>query len=293
MISPRSTLPNPSSSRLGQAYDQHSTRLALLSCLERLDRLDHRVHEEIQEIRSFFTDLLDNCQSDVTMGDLGGCDSTVNSQAGLNELNAIPPFVSSHDRFCVPRPAPHRTSFGITGSLSEGTGPPQGGLFHYGTPSSADYGPTARPSLTQPQHSTYSEAFSVFCDPRVTESGGADPDLGQLFQDLSLHGTSSSAYRPTAQPFRGIYFGEHVPSSYSASPDEQPAVPVVQASHVKDKVKCTWYGCPALVNKDNLTRHVKEVHEGKIKAVCAGCGREFKRPYQMNEHILRSHCGRS
>jgi len=91
---------------------------ALQSCIEHLNRLDHRVHEEIQEIRSIFMDLLDNCQSDVIMGDLGGYDSIVNSQAGLDRANVIPTF--------VPQPAPHSTSFVVMGSLSEGTGLPQG-----------------------------------------------------------------------------------------------------------------------------------------------------------------------
>ncbi|KAG1884607.1 hypothetical protein F4604DRAFT_1919051 [Suillus subluteus] len=248
--------------------------------------------QEIQEIRSLIMDLLHYYQSDVTMGDSGGYDSTVDSQAGLDGTNAIPPFVSSHDRCFVPQPAPHRTSFGVMGSLSEGTGPPQG-LLPRGARSSADYRPDAQPSLTQPQHDMYDEAFSAFLDPRVMESSseGVDPRLGQLFQDLSLHDTSDSIYEPTALPFQGIYY-EHVASSSSARPDEQLSVPVMQVSQVKDKVRCTWDGCSALVNKDNLTRHVKEVHEGKIKVVCPGCGREFKRSYQMNEHIFRSRCGR-
>lgn len=144
----------------------------------------------------------------------------------------------------------------------------------------------------------YSEAFSAFRHggPRVTEASleGTDPPLGQnVSLDLSVQGTSDSIYEPAAQPFQGIYFEEHVPSSSSARPDKQLSAPVAQASQVKDKVKCTWNGCSALVNKDNLTRHVTEVHERKIKAVCVGCGREFKRPYQMNEHILQYRCGRS
>jgi hypothetical protein len=182
--------------------------------------------------------------------------------------------------------------------------------------SSADYRPVVHPSLTQPQHSMYpAEAFSAFrySSPRVTETSlqGADPPLGQLFQgqfaiirrftlstynislDLSLQGTSDPIYEPAAQPFQGVYFEEHVPSSSSARPDKQRSAPVAQSSQVKDKVKCTWNGCSALVNKDNLTRHVKEVHERKIKAVCVGCGREFKRPYQMHEHIIQYRCGRS
>ncbi|KAG1851804.1 hypothetical protein C8R48DRAFT_360840 [Suillus tomentosus] len=126
----------------------------------------------------------------------------------------------------------------------------------------------------------YSEAFSAFCDPRVTESS---------LEDLSLRGAFDSIHESVAQPLQGIYFEEHVTLSSSARPDVQLSVPI----QVKDKVKCTWHGCSALVKKDNLSRHVKEVHEGKIKAVCAGCGKEFKRPYQMDEHIVRTRCGRS
>jgi hypothetical protein len=80
----RSIPQTSSSSRLGQALDQHSTRL-ILQYLERLDRLDRCVHEEVQEIRGLFMDLLDNCQSDVTMEDsLGGYDSTINPQTRLD-----------------------------------------------------------------------------------------------------------------------------------------------------------------------------------------------------------------
>ncbi|KAG2052813.1 hypothetical protein BDR06DRAFT_972728 [Suillus hirtellus] len=228
--SSRSTPQNPSSLRSGQALDQHSTRLALQSCLKHLDRLEYRVHEEIQGVRSLFRELLDNCQSDATTENSGGCNSTVDSKAGFDGLNTI--------HCLVQQPAPHGTSFRVTGSLSEGTGSPR---------------------------------------------------------DLSLCGTPDYGYEPTVQPFQGIYFGEHVLSSSSAGlgPNVQLFVPVVQASQAKDKVKCTWDGCSALVNKDNLTRHVGEVHEGKIKAVCADCGKEFKRPYQMNEHILSTRCGKS
>ncbi|KAG1865152.1 hypothetical protein C8R48DRAFT_706188 [Suillus tomentosus] len=230
------------------------------------------MHEEIQGVRSLFRDLLDNCQSDATTENSGGCNSTIDSEAGFDGLNIIHCF--------VPQPAPHGTSFRVTGLLSEGTGSPQGLLPH-----AANY-------VTHPQHSMYLEAFSASCDPRVTElpSDNVDPHL-----DLSLRGTSDSGYETAAQPFQGICFEEHVLSSSSArlGPDVQLFVPVVQASQTKHKVKCTWDGCSAVVNKDNLTRHVGEVHEGKIKAVCADCGKEFKRPYQMNEHILSTRCGKS
>jgi hypothetical protein len=159
----------------------------------------------------------------------------------------------------------------------------------------------------------YNEAISTSRDPHVMKSSleGADLGLGQLSQGqfaiirsfslkcsqnivgLSLTGASDSLYESDSQSFQGIYLEEHAPLNSSARPDEQLPVPAAQVNQVKDKVKCTRYGCLALVNKDNLNRHVKEVHEGKIKVVCAGCGREFKRSYQMNEHILRSGCGRS
>lgn len=123
-MNPSRSMPKkPLSSRLGQVPDRDSMRLILQSCLGRLDRLDRRVHEEIEEVRSVFRNLLDNCQSDVTMEDSGRCDSTVDFQAGLDGLNAIPPFVSSQDHCFMPSPVPHRTSFGDMGSLSEGTGP--------------------------------------------------------------------------------------------------------------------------------------------------------------------------
>ncbi|KAG2096356.1 uncharacterized protein F5147DRAFT_778405 [Suillus discolor] len=201
------------------------------------------------------------------MENSGGCFSTVDSRAGLNGLDAITPFKSSHDRCFVPQTT---------------TGSPQG-LLPHSARSSADY-------VTQPQHSMYSAGFPTFCDPRVIKSS-SEPEGVDVRFDLLLHGTSDPAYEPAAQPFQGFYFGEHVPFSSSARPDAQLSVPVVQTNQAKDRVECTWDGCPALISKDSLTRHVEEVHEGKIKAVCTGCGRVFKRQYQMNEHIPR--CGRS
>lgn len=169
------------------------------------------------------------------------------------------------------------------------------GLSPHGTHNSAGYEPI-QSSLARPQYSMYSEGFTALHDLRVTESSSEGTDLhpGELVSlDSSLRGTSNSVHEAAAQPFQGISFEEHVLSSSSARPDEQLHVPIVQASKVKDKVKCTLNGCSALVNKDCLTRHVEEVHEGKIKAICAGCGREFKRPYQLKEHILLFGCGKS
>lgn len=94
---------------------------------------------------------------------------------------------------------------------------------------------------------------------------------------------SDPIYETVAQPFQDMHT-KHGASSSSARLDEQSSALVAQASQVKDKVKCTRYGCSAFVNKDSLARHLKEVHEKKIKVICAGCGRGFKRQYQMNEH---------
>ncbi|KAG1763378.1 hypothetical protein EDD22DRAFT_952371 [Suillus occidentalis] len=296
MNSSKSTLQNSSSSRLGQKPDQDSMRLVLQLGLEHLDEFDRYVHDEIQEMRSRFIDLLDSCQSDVTMGNSGGCDSTVDSKTELDELNLVPPFVYSHDRCFMPHPVSHKILSGITGSLSEGTGPSQSnsavcaGLL---PSSSAEYGPTAQPSLTRPQHSMYPKTLSAFRDPHVPEplSEGANR---QPLQDLSVRGTADSVYEPepTVQASQGIYFEEYAPSSSSARPDEQLSGPVAQVRQIKDKIKCPRYGCSAFVKKNGLTRHINEVHEGKIKVVCAGCGRAFKRPYQLHGHILRSRCGR-
>jgi hypothetical protein len=64
--------------------------------------------------------------------DSGGYDSTVNSQAALDDFNAtlndvIPAsFATLRERLFVLQPAPHGTSLGATGWLSEGTSTPLG-----------------------------------------------------------------------------------------------------------------------------------------------------------------------
>lgn len=157
--------------------DRDPMRLALQSCLEYLDGLDRRIHEEIQETRSYFLKFLDNCQSDVTMGDSGGYKSTVDPQAAFDDLNVIldyvipASFATLRGRFSVLQPASHSTSFGVTGWLSEGTNTPLGqppqGLFPGSTSSSANYGPITQPFI---QRSTYSEAFSVIYNLRDMQS---------------------------------------------------------------------------------------------------------------------------
>ncbi|KAG2337168.1 hypothetical protein BDR05DRAFT_1005249 [Suillus weaverae] len=101
-------------------------------------------------------------------------DSTVDSQAALDELNAIldgvisASFAAFQDHFFALQPAPHSTSFGAMGWLSEGTNTPLGqlpqGLALNTTPSSAN-----QPFLPRPPKSTCSEAFSVIHDPCVTQ----------------------------------------------------------------------------------------------------------------------------
>ncbi|KAG2092783.1 uncharacterized protein F5147DRAFT_764087 [Suillus discolor] len=222
--------------------------------------------------------LLENYRSDATMEDSDGCDSTIDSQAGLDSLDTILPSESSQDPCFVLQPAPHEASFGVMESLTEGT---EGSLPH---------GTRSADCVTQPQYSMYSAGIPTFSDPHVRESSsdGLDARL-----DLLLHGTSNSVYEPAAKPFQRIYFepGNALLSS-AARPDAELFVPVGQVNQAK--VKCTWDKCSALINKDNLTRHVTEVHEGRIKAVCPGCGKEFKCPYQMNKHRpLRTGCGMS
>lgn len=50
------------------------------------------------------------------------------------------------------------------------------------------------------------------------------------------------------------------------------------------KVKCPWDKCPKFISKNDLTRHINEVHEKKIVAVCPRCKREFTRTNVMTHH---------
>ncbi|KAG1784733.1 uncharacterized protein HD556DRAFT_1451424 [Suillus plorans] len=256
MNSTTPTLQSPSSSQPWQVPDKKLMGLVLqssLQCLDRLDSFERHMCEEIREIRSHFRNILDSYQSNVTMTDSEGNGSIVDSQAGLDGRNAIPPFASSHNP-CLP----------------------EKDLFLHGARRFADH--------VAPQYSMYSESFPAFCDPRASRSSS---------ENLSLRDTSGSVHcEPTAQPLQGIYFKEYVPLNASARPDTQLPVPVVQASQAKDRVKCTRNGCLTLVKKDNLTHHINEVHEGKVKAVCPSCGQRFKRPNLMKEHVFRTGCGR-
>ncbi|KAG2053280.1 hypothetical protein BDR06DRAFT_483706 [Suillus hirtellus] len=100
-------------------------------------------------------------------------------------------------------------------------------------------------------------------------------------------GSSSDpdGYEPMAQDFvpqHSTYSEEQTLSSSSAEHDEQPSV--------QEKVQCTRPGCSSVVSKSNLTRHVNEVHERKVKARCASCLKGFARQYMVYDHILRGKC---
>ncbi|KAG2092822.1 uncharacterized protein F5147DRAFT_657599 [Suillus discolor] len=177
----------------------------------------------------------------------GGRDSIVDSQAGLNSLNAIPPSMSSHDPYLVPQSAPHELLSGVTGSVLEGTD----GLLLNGARGFAN-------NVTH-QHSIYSEGFTASYDMEVTESSsegvGARFDVYNVSIDLSLDvdGTSDPVREPAGQ---------------SAA---RQLGSVVQTGRAKvkvgrPKVKCPWDKCPKFISKDVLSRHINEVHEKKIVA---------------------------
>ncbi|KAG2140909.1 uncharacterized protein EDB93DRAFT_644759 [Suillus bovinus] len=163
---------NPFSLQLGQMPGRDPRRLAIQSSLLYLDKLDLRVREEIQATRRQFLELLYNPQSNVTMGNLDGYDSILESQAELNELSTVVDNVLSmsfdalRKRFFVQQPAPHSTFFGVMGGPSEGAnthfGQPPQGQFPGSAFGFANYGPVPQPFLPQPQ---YSGTFPVIYDP--------------------------------------------------------------------------------------------------------------------------------
>ncbi|KAG1749439.1 hypothetical protein EDB19DRAFT_1904540 [Suillus lakei] len=182
----------------------------------------------------------------------------------------------------------------LWGSLSEvayprlGQYPPEPLL--YGTSGSTSYEPGA-------QQGTYSEGqtLSALRDPCAAESlpEVADPHLGRPPQNLLPYGISgSTSYEPGARdilPQHSIYSEEQTLPDSSYRHDQPLPPPVVQGH--QNKVKCTQPRCIAVVNRENLTRHINEVHRRKIKARCDRCGKGFARPYMKKHHILRAKCG--
>ncbi|KAG1851793.1 hypothetical protein C8R48DRAFT_676381 [Suillus tomentosus] len=107
------------------------------SCLNAL--LKRHVHEEVQEVRGFM-DLLDDYQSDITMENSEGCDSTVN--VSTPKLDSMAPILD-------------RSGITVRGYSR---------LIAHGARSCADY------IINQPQYTMYSAGIPAFSDPRVTES---------------------------------------------------------------------------------------------------------------------------
>lgn len=115
---------------------------------------------------------------------------------------------------------------------------------------------------------------------------GVNHSLVHIRKDVVPYSSSDpDGYEPMAQDFvpqHSTYSEEQTLSSSSAEHDEQ--LPV------QEKVQCTRPGCSSVVNKSNLTRHINEVHERKVKARCASCLKGFARPYMMYDHVLRGKC---
>ncbi|KAG1784411.1 uncharacterized protein HD556DRAFT_1315102 [Suillus plorans] len=207
--------------------DQYLTLQSILECILRLDMLDQRIdmlerrldvsdhgmREAMQEIRSV-KNLICNCQSGFTMEHSGGHDSTVDSQAGVNDLDAI---TSLDDSQIMLQPAAfHGTSSGVIRSLSGGTtGPLRYGarsppitVKHSGgrdgiVDSQAGLNSLNACTLVQghgigamkvQKHSIYSEDFTASYGMDATES--SSEGVGARF-DLSLDvdGTSDPVWR--------------------------------------------------------------------------------------------------
>ncbi|KAG2139078.1 uncharacterized protein EDB93DRAFT_1164015 [Suillus bovinus] len=120
----------------------------------------------------------------------------------------------------------------------------------------------------------------------ITGLEGVAPPLSHIRSDVLPWSSSSSDGYNTGvhniMPQHGMYSERQTLSSSSTRRDE-PCI-------MQDKVQCTRPGCSSVVNKNCLTRHINEVHERKVKARCAGCGKGFARPYMLEDHIRRAKC---
>ncbi|KAG1728714.1 uncharacterized protein EDB91DRAFT_1349992 [Suillus paluster] len=303
--------PSTSSSR-----DQVSMRAALQSCLEYLDRIDcaHR------EIRTRFTELLANCQSEVTMEDSGARGGAADIRAEVWPWAITPEQLKFYrHRSDLEREYRPLRSVRVAGTLSEGVDPLVGQLpqpvrrdqqrsvtellardqeeIAMGTrdsPTDLQAIVDDGPQTITPESLEFREWLSV---PEYGPLGsvgatnalpdGGDSLVGQLPQDPLLCDTSSSVrYQSGAQPSLPQY-GAYPEAQTLPDPpvrrDQQPLPHIVQGSH--NKVRCTQLRCTKVVRKDGLTRHINEVHRRKVKAVCAGCGKAFTRPYMKKDHI--------
>ncbi|KAG0701423.1 hypothetical protein DFH29DRAFT_569368 [Suillus ampliporus] len=252
------TIPPPtSSSSIGHAPDQDSMRSTLQSCLECLDKHNDRiicVYREILEIRTRITELLASCQPEVAVGDSVWNDS-VDFQVIVDEgLQAIAPVACDE-----------LDAISLSLTLPELFLLPQPPVLH-GQLSDQEYRPLESVGVTG------------------SLSEGADSLVGQVSQEIVHWGSSSFVgHQLGAHPFlpQPTFSEGQALSDTSVRRNQQPPLPVVQGN--QEKVKCTWPGCSKFVTKDNRTRHVNETHLRKVKAVCAGCGKGFARPYMKKD----------
>ncbi|KAG1728717.1 uncharacterized protein EDB91DRAFT_1313361 [Suillus paluster] len=236
-----STLTNPasmSSLRLRQAPGQDSTTSTLHSCLESLVRLHDRidcVRNEMLELQARIAELT-SCQSGVAVGDSGVCNDSANMQIIFDDE----PQTIALDQLNAVSPLSTLLDLFL---LSQ---PALHGQFM-----EQEYGPLGSVGVTG------------------SLSEHANPPVGQLPQDMVLHGISSSV--GGEQPFLPQH--DTYSEGQTLFDSSEPLLPNAQGS--QDKVKCTWPGCSRFVKKENRTRHVNEMHRRKVKAVCAGCGKGF------------------
>ncbi|KAG2041295.1 hypothetical protein BDR03DRAFT_714398 [Suillus americanus] len=106
-----------------------------------------------------------------------------------------------------------------------------------------------------------------------------------LITQLPREPLSCSTSTGDVLPQHGTYPDGQPSSSSSTRLDGQVPLTVVQGN--QEKVKCTWSGCSRVVKKDNIARHVNEMHRRRIKVVCGECGKGFARPYMMKNHNCR------
>ncbi|KAG1763383.1 hypothetical protein EDD22DRAFT_887308 [Suillus occidentalis] len=122
----------------------------------------------------------------------------------------------------------------------------------------------------------------------VTSTLQESADLvSQPSQDLFRYGTSS--YEAPAGDFPSHHdtFPERLDASNSsANLDEQLPLTIVQV--IRERVQCNWPGCSRIVNKDNLTRHINEMHRRRIRVICNRCGKGYTRRYMMTSHNCRA-----
>ncbi|KAG1805792.1 uncharacterized protein BJ212DRAFT_843346 [Suillus subaureus] len=231
-----------------------------------LDNLERCFLERILEARRHVMERLANYQSNVTMGS--------------NEYYAIAPSETLLDPSLDPV---------FRGSLLEGTGPtpesqllpPQRfqGSIVGNAPMVIDDGPVVQPV----QDFSFGDAFTIADDGLVAQPvqdfnfGDAftiadDGLVAQPVQDFNFGDAFTIANDGlVAQPVQGFF-----DAGFPQVPSNSPA-----------KAKVTCPKCPATFKRDNLRRHLNEVHEAKPRTSCDRCDKSFKRKSSMKGHKCR------